>query len=94
MVQRELRPDLTLLLDAPIDVAMERARRRNTDSGQVSDRFEREQSEFFTRVRAEYLRIAQAEPQRVSVIDAAQPLQTVERAVLERIAAFIRKVRV
>jgi len=93
MVQGEMRPDLTLLLDAPVELAMQRARERNAARGQVSDRFEREQNEFFSRVRTEYLRIAQVAAQRVTVIDAAQPLQIVERAVRERVSAFISKVR-
>jgi len=92
MVQGDLRPDLTLLLDAPIELAMTRARQRNADRGQSGDRFEQEQNEFFGRVRSEYLRIAQAEARRVAVIDAAQPLQVVEQAVRACIEAFVRKV--
>ena len=80
-VQDELRPDLTLLLDAPVDVGRARLERR----GGEPDRFEREQRAFFERVRAAYLDQAQREPQRYRVVDAARPLdevQTTLRAIL------------
>jgi dTMP kinase len=94
MVQGELRPDLTLLLDAPIELAMARARQRNAELGNASgDRFEREQSEFFQRVRAAYLRIAQADPKRVKVIDASHALAQVEQAVRASIDTFIHEAR-
>lgn len=63
--QGDLRPDLTFLFDVPVDVGRARAARRGEP-----DRFEREQREFFTRVRAAYLARAQAEPKRFRVIDA------------------------
>jgi dTMP kinase len=53
LVQRSVRPDLTLLLDAPVEVALQRARQRN--QGQQTDRFELERAGFFERVRAGYL---------------------------------------
>lgn len=74
-VQGELRPDVTLLLDAPVDVGLARARERN--NGEAPDRFEREQQAFFTRVRDAYLTRAAAEPARFVVLDAAQPLADV-----------------
>ncbi len=73
MVQGDLQPDLTLLLDAPVDVGMARAGQR----GEL-DRFEREQREFFERVRNDYLRQAQAQPERYRVIDAQQTLGKVQ----------------
>jgi dTMP kinase len=84
MVQGSRRPDLTLLLDAPVQLALMRARQRN-GAAQV-DRFESEQLEFFERVRATYLQRAAAEPQRIAVLDAtrtqeqvcAQMLQVIE----------------
>lgn len=85
-----LRPDLTLLLDAPIELAMERARQRNLERGSnTSDRFEREQSDFFKRVRAQYLEIARAEPDRFAVIDAARSKDEVKGAVQHVIREFI-----
>ena len=73
LVQGDLRPDYTLLLDAPIDVGMSRAR----DRGEL-DRFEQEQSEFFQRVRNTYLQLAGESSGRYRVIDAAKPLADVQ----------------
>lgn len=66
--QRGRRPDLTLFLDAPVDVAITRSRKR----GGAADRFEAEQAAFFERVRAGYLAILAREPGRVVRVDAAQ----------------------
>ncbi|RJQ41100.1 MAG: dTMP kinase [Dehalococcoidia bacterium] len=66
-VQGALRPNLTLLLDVPVDVGLKRANQRSEP-----DRFEREQQEFFERVRATYLERARREPQRLRVIDASR----------------------
>jgi len=76
-VQGDLRPDLTLLLDAPIDVGMSRARSR----GKL-DRFEEEQSSFFNRVRDNYLSRAAEQPQRFKIINAAQDLPSVQQDIL------------
>ena len=73
MVQGELRPDLTLILDLDPEIGMERANSR----GEL-DRFEREQQSFFRLVRQGYLDIAQAEPDRCLIIDASKPLQSVK----------------
>jgi dTMP kinase len=75
-----LRPELTLLLDAPVEVATERARLRNEASGSA-DRFEREQRAFFERVRGAYLDRARNEPQRICVIDATQSVEQVSEAI-------------
>jgi len=69
----DLRPDLTLLLDAPISVGRERAGKRS-----APDRFEQEQDAFFNRVRDTYLARAKAEPQRIKVVDAAGDLNSVQ----------------
>jgi dTMP kinase len=79
-VQQGLRPDLTLLLDIPVAAGLERAGNRS-----VPDRFESERMDFFERVRQRYLLAAAKEPERIRVIDAAQPFAAVQeqlRAVL------------
>ncbi len=81
MVQATRRPDLTLLLDAPVEIALERARVRRAE--QERDRFEREQYEFFKRVRSLYLARAAAEPQRIRVVDANAPATTVRMQIQE-----------
>jgi dTMP kinase len=75
-----LQPDLTLLLDAPLDIAGARAKARNAASG-GADRFEREHREFFERVRASYLARAAENPARIAVIDATQSLEAVAAAI-------------
>ena len=76
LVQGTLRPDCTLLLDAPVNIGMERARGR----GEL-DRFEREQVDFFERVRATYLQLAQEGGGRYRLVDAAQPLERVQQQI-------------
>jgi dTMP kinase len=80
LVQGELRPDLTLLLDAPLDVGEARAAARNAQSGS-GDRFEQERREFFERVRSAYLELARNEPQRFVVVDAAADRDSVAQAI-------------
>lgn len=90
LVQEQVRPDLTLLLDAPVALAMQRAWQRNAAQGHPEgDRFEAERGEFFERVRTGYLERAQAEPARFRLIDATQPLQTVAQQVREVLSHFI-----
>ncbi|HSB96253.1 MAG TPA: dTMP kinase [Spongiibacteraceae bacterium] len=73
LVQGELRPHLTLLLDAPVGVGQARASARS-----APDRFEQEQQIFFERVRQTYLARACAEPQRFRIIDAGRSLSEVQ----------------
>jgi len=82
-VHGDLVPDLTILLDAPVETGMERAGRRSDP-----DRFESEQSEFFQRVRESYLQLAAAQPGRFVVIDATQSLDDV-RSKIESLAAAL-----
>ena len=72
-VQGTLRPGLTLLLDAPVEVGMSRASKHA-----ALDRFEEEKIEFFNRVRDTYLARANAEPERFTVLDASQTLEQVQ----------------
>jgi dTMP kinase len=81
LVQGARRPDLTLLLDVPVDVGLERSRQR--DAGGVRDRFDRERAEFFERVREAYLARARAEPQRMAVIDAVASMDEVAKRITE-----------
>ncbi|MDH3899410.1 MAG: dTMP kinase [Gammaproteobacteria bacterium] len=74
LVQGDFRPDLTLLLDVPVEVGLARAGNRS-----APDRFEQEQVEFFERVRRAYLEMAATHNDRYRVIDASQPLENVQR---------------
>jgi dTMP kinase len=77
-VQCGLEPDLTLLLDMPVAAAQRRLQGRLTASGRGRDRFEQERLGFFEAVRRAYLTRAAEAPQRVAVIDADAPLDTVQ----------------
>lgn len=83
LVLGDLRPDLTILLDAPAEVGMSRAGRRGDP-----DRFEVERIEFFSRARETYLQLAESEPDRFVVVDATQDLDGVRRTI-EAIAASL-----
>ena len=76
-VHGDLWPDLTILLDAPVELGMERAGRRGSP-----DRFEQERHEFFERVRACYHEIAAREPDRVVVVDTSRSLEAVQADVV------------
>jgi dTMP kinase len=80
-VQGGLQPNLTLFFDVPVRVARERI-----GSDQAQDRFEREQAEFFERVRSGYLDRAARDPQRFRVIDATQSIADIQK-VLENIVS-------
>jgi dTMP kinase len=84
MVVGARRPDLTVLLDAPVGQALERVRRRNAGS---ADRFESERAEFFERVRDAYRARAAAEPNRIAVVDASQSVDRVASQILELLVA-------
>ena len=79
------KPDLTLLLDAPVEVALERARSRG-----ASDRFERETLEFFTRVQTTYRERARIEPERIRVIDTSVSLEMVRAAIVALLEGLFR----
>lgn len=83
-VQGDLRPDLTLLFDLPIRVGLERAGRRG-----AADRFEREGTAFFERVRAVYLERATQHPDRYRVVDADRPVEAIRADVETVLSAWL-----
>jgi dTMP kinase len=85
LVQGNLKPDLTLLFDAPVELGMERARNRS-----IFDRFESEKISFFEQVRRAYLLQAELYPERIKVIKANQPLLEVQRTLINAIGTFLR----
>ena len=82
-VQSELQPDITLLFDVPVEVSMQRLA-----ATRVPDKFEREDADFFSRIRQAYLQRAQENPTRFRVIDASVALTEVV-ANIEAILATI-----
>ena len=83
MVQGEMRPDLTLILDIPVEQGLERAGQRSEP-----DRFELEQTDFFNRVRTAYLTMAADQPQRYRVIDASLSLKEVQKQIANVLEQF------
>ena len=77
-------PDLTFLLDCPVEVGLSRTAQRivNQTSGKRrEDRFEREKVEFHERVRAGFLELARAEPKRIVILDASRAIQEVHEEI-------------
>lgn len=86
-VQDGLRPDLTLLLDAPVATGMKRAHGR----GIGADRFEREQADFFERVRCEYLRMAKQDPARIELLDANADIAAIHDQIHARVRRGLQR---
>ena len=94
LVQHELQPDMTLLLDAPVALGMQRAHQRHSSGQQEKDRFEMEQLEFFERVRAGYHARAKVYINRFRIIDASQPIENVSNDIKQVMTQFIGSSRV
>jgi dTMP kinase len=74
-VQDGLKPDLTLVFDVPVELALARLSRER------GDRFESESRGYFERVRAGYLERAAADPSRLRVVDGRRPVEEVKKVV-------------
>ncbi len=81
----DTRPDLTLILDLPPEIGLERAAQRR-GAGRASDRFEGEGLAFHEALRKAYLAIAAAEPERCVVVDAAQSEGEVAQAIWDTVS--------
>lgn len=77
----EFRPDLTLILDLPVEAGLARAGSR----GGAEDRYERMGTAFHERLRQGFLAIARIDPDRCAVIDATQGVEEVQRAILAQV---------
>ncbi len=84
IVQQGLIPDLTILLDVPMEISEQRREARGE-----TDRFEAEQISFFRRVQAAYHEIAATEPERVKLVNAALPLPEVQAKIGEVLQVFV-----
>lgn len=83
-LQEEVRPDLTVLLDLPVETGLERTGQRGGP-----DRFETEAGEFFERVREGYLELARAEPERFRLVDASLSREGVREQVGKVLEAYL-----
>ncbi len=86
LVQGSLRPDMTLLLDLPVETGLSRAGQRS-----VPDRFEQEDLDFFQRVRAAYRDRAAAESRRFRVVDASLDLEQVQEQIQRIMISFLEQ---
>jgi len=78
-----LTPDLTVLLDLPVEVGLARKKKRKPD------RFEGEELAFHQRVREGYLKLAESEPKRWLVVDARLPKAKIEQIIWERVSQLL-----
>lgn len=85
VVQGDLQPDLTLLLDVDVETGLARLGNR-----EQIDRFEREQHTFFEAVRAMYHQRAQQFPERFRIVDAGQPLDVVQENIVHCLQQFLQ----
>ena len=86
VVQEGLKPDMTILLDAPIEIGLERIKAR-----QKTDRFESETKNFFKRARNAYLVMAKEESARFTVVDASLPLEQLRQQLIEIVEPVLAK---
>ena len=84
IVHANFDPDITFLLDAPLNVI--RSRRKLN----ANDRFESESNVFFNKVRNGYLEIADRFTERVKVIDASKPIQEVQTQIVEYLKELVK----
>lgn len=82
-------PDRTIVLDIPVEEGLKRAIGRNDISANNESRFEEESLAFHKRVRQGFLKIAEAEPDRVKVIDASGTIEQVHRAALAAVRDIV-----
>lgn len=82
-VQGDLQPDLTLLFDVPVEVSMQRL-----SGARSPDKFERENTDFFNKIRQAYLQRANENSARFSIIDANRPLDKVKQSVEDIISTL------
>lgn len=80
-------PDLTLLLHVPLEVSERRRSARLKEH--AKDRMEEADADFFRRVEAGFLKIAEEEPQRVKIVDAVQDIQSVSASVWQHVASLV-----
>lgn len=89
-----IRPDLTLLLDCPVETGIGRALERNSKNSHIrDDRFEREAMAFHQKVRDGYMDIVKSEPDRVKVIDASKDVEAMQNEIWEIVSQRLQNKR-
>ncbi len=82
-------PDLTFILDLPVETGLARAGKRLTENASAEDRFESLDTAFHERMRKGYLERAARKPGRYAVIDADKPPEDVANAILSRVKTLL-----
>ena len=82
-VQGDLRPHLTVVLDAPVEVGRARAGSRS-----APDRIEKERDDFFQRVREAYIALSEQNPHRICLIDASVELEAVQSQIRDKLVEY------
>jgi len=85
-VHKDIKPNMTILLDAPAEVGMERANKRGS-----RDRMESEKMSFYKRVRKGYLDLAKNEPKRFAIIDATKSLIEVQKDITKNFEILLNE---
>jgi dTMP kinase len=83
-VHPDLKADLTLLFDLPVEISIDRLKKNRTP-----DKFEKESEAFFNRLRNVYLDLARQHPNRYKIINANQSIETVSHDVIEAIKTIL-----
>ena len=83
-----LKPDLTLFFDITVENALGRMQKR-TETGEYRNRMDVESAEFYSKVRAAYLRIAESEPERFRVVDANGSVEEIQAQVVKLVEPLI-----
>jgi len=83
-VHPDLKADLTLLFDLPVEISIDRLKRNRTP-----DKFEKESEAFFNRLRNVYLDLARQNTSRYKIINANQPIEAVSQDVIEAIKTIL-----
>lgn len=83
-IQKSLRPDLTILLDLPVEVGESRAGQRSSP-----DRFEQQKQAFKQKVRDGYIQLASEQPERIKVVDAARDIPAVASSIQSILSTFV-----
>ncbi|MGD8986445.1 MAG: dTMP kinase [Desulfobacteraceae bacterium] len=86
-----IQPDITFLLDCPVDMGLQRALERNEAQSQKGqDRFEREAIEFHRAVREGYLELARKNQNRFVIVDATLPEDEVEKKIFQHMEPYLK----
>lgn len=84
-----LKPDLTILFDLSVTDSTARTRRRGNGTPH-GDRLDSEDDDFHLRVREAYLQLAQAEPERITIVNTNRALEETQKCVREIVVSFLK----